>query len=186
MGWPAAAASSSASARALAAAIGARRCSIASTASVDAAVAVSTTHEAWWGWPSRRARSARSVDDLQEGRSGVVLAAEAAGDGRGVQSFPQVAVGEGGEGGLFGGQDEGEEVAVEAAGAGRARRRRERVGGEAVELAGSVTCTAAAAAPASSRLPNSVVSDDSSALIARSRSCSAAASRAPARTASRW
>ena len=38
---------------------------------------------------------------------------------------------------------------------------------------GSVTCTAAAAAPASSRLPNSVVSDDSSALIARSRSCSA-------------
>ena len=44
---------------AFAAAIGASLPSMASMASTDPAVAVSTTHDAWWGWPSSRARSAR-------------------------------------------------------------------------------------------------------------------------------
>ena len=66
------------------------------------------------------------LDDLEQRGAGVVRAAQAACDGRGVQPFPQVPVGEDGEGGLFGGEDEREEVAVETAGAVRPRPRARR------------------------------------------------------------
>ena len=75
-------------------------------------------------------------DDREQGRPRVVFAAEPACDGRLVQSFPQVAIGECGEGRLLGGEHEGEQVAVEAAGTGGERGGRARVGGEAVEPGG--------------------------------------------------